>query len=178
MSFNQLRDSLAAPICGLFLVLVLCIIVAQRPRPPVGLRVPMLKLKQHFPGYSCEDDRQLVVRLAADGTTWINETVVQQYQLRSIFSHIYEHRHERIAFLMADPSIPFGRVAAAFDKASFSIEGMHVILLTEGLQRHLTESYIESTRTPGRYVPPCDLEWKENGYNAPSIFENDLAPAQ
>ena len=136
----------------------------------------MMKLKQHSPGYSCEDDRWLVVRLASDGTTWINETVVQQHQVRSLIFQIFEYRHERVAYLMADPSIPFGRVATVLDNVSSSIEGMHVVLLTEGLKGHLTEAFVGSTSGSEKYVPPCDLEWKENGYNAPSMFENDLAP--
>ena len=176
MNFNQMKESLAAPLAALFLVLILYLLAVHRPKPQVGLRVPMMKLKQHSPGYFCQDDRWLVVRLAADGTTWVNETVVQERQLRPLLFQIYENRHQRVAYLMADPSIPFGRVAAVLDSASSSIEGMHVVLLTEGLKGHLTEAFVGSTSSSERFVPPCDLEWKENGYDAPSMFENDLAP--
>jgi|GEM_PF-4855654 Biopolymer transport protein len=175
MKFNQLRNLLAAPLAGLFLVLLLCVFVAQRPQPSTGLRVPMVKFKPHSPGYGCEDDRWLVIRLAADGRTWINETEIQVDQLQPSLFEIYQNRQGRVAYLMADPSVPYARVAGILATASSSIENLHVILLTSALQKSQTRAYVSIRSTTDRnYIPPCDMEWKENGYYAPSMSEDDL----
>lgn len=177
MNLIKLRGLLAAPLASLILILILCVFVARRPQPAFGLRVPMVKLKQHSPGYVCEDDRLLIVRLMKDGNVWINETAISTEQLRPLLFKIFEYRHERVVYLFAEPSVPYGKFVEFFGQVSSSISGLHVILLTDEI---LKSPYrLVGVVDPSRlevYVPECDLEWSENGFNAPSMSDPDVVP--
>ena len=177
MNFNQLKESLAAPLAALFLLLTLYFSAAHRPQPQVGLRVPMMKLKQHPAGYVCEDDIQIMARLTADGRMWINWTQISPNDMQLRLAEIFKGRNERVVGVMVDQTISYARFAAFLSLVNSTMPDTHVILLTPALQRRFIDPNIVRIRDePWAYVPPCDLEWKENGYNAPSMFENDLAP--
>ncbi len=140
----------------------------------------MMKLRQHSPGYFCEDDILIIARLTADGRTWINWTQIEPDQLQPLLTQVYEGRHERAIHVMADPSIPYGQFAEFLAKISSSRPVLHIVLLTEGVKNDAMSPAIavRVPNKPGEYPPSCDLEWKENGYDAPSIYENDLVPAR
>jgi biopolymer transport protein ExbD len=116
MNLTQVRESFAAPVAGLLLVLLLWFLAAGRPRPAVGLRIPMVKLKQHSVGYVCEDDLPIILRLTVDGQMWINQTKVAPDRLGPLVAQIVRGRDEFAVYVMADPSVPYGQFAQFLDR--------------------------------------------------------------
>jgi biopolymer transport protein ExbD len=179
MNLLRLRELLAAPVAGLLLVLILCVLVERRPQPAVGLRVPMMKLKQHSPGYVCEDDIPIVLRLTADGRMWFNQTEVAPEHLESLVAKVVEFRQERVVYVMADPSVLYGQFAEFLAIVNSSEPGLHVVLLTDKFRERVWGPpvvRVHVLNNPQEYVPPCDLEWSENGFVfAPSMYTADSA---
>jgi biopolymer transport protein ExbD len=170
MDFNRLQSWIAAPLAGLFVILCLCWFGMHRPEPGMGIYVPTLKMRQHAAGYGCEDDRWLVVWLRGGGKLQINETPMERERLAPTIRLIFENRRSRVAYLMADPGVSVAEAAWALDSIESAISGMHVVLMTPEFKR-LAERPI-SVRVvpnPGPYIPACDWEWAENGYESPSI---------
>ena len=169
MDFNRLQSLIAAPLASLFVILCLCWFGAQRPREPVGINVPTLKMRRHSVGYGCEDDRWVVVWLRGGGKLQINETPMEREQLAPTIRLIFENRVSRVAYLMADPGVNVAEAAWALDSIGSATSGMHVVLMTPNFKK-LAELPVpvHIVPNPGPYIPPCDWEWAENGYEAPS----------
>lgn len=161
-----------APLASLFLALSLYAFLAGAPRP-VGIRVPTLKLRQHSPGYACEDDRWLVVWLRDGGKVQINETPIDREQLAAKIKLIFENRIGRVAYLLADPEVSFAEAAWAIDRIESALPGMHVILLTPEFKKLTMLPPLRVDAKPHDYVPSCDWEWAENGFDAPSIQDKN-----
>lgn len=139
----------------------------------------MMKLKQHAIGYVCEDDIPIVLRLTSDGRMWFNWTEVAPERLGPLVAEVVEGRGERVVYVMADPSVPFGQFAEFLARVNSSEPGLHVVLLTDKFRAGVWAPPVVRVRvpsTPHEYVPPCDLEWKENGFLAPSMYAPDPAP--
>jgi biopolymer transport protein ExbD len=174
MDFNRLQSLIAAPLASLFVILCLCWFGMHRPEPAVGINVPTPKMRQHSAGYGCEDDRWLVVWLRGGGKIQINETPMERERLGPTIRLIFENRVSRVAYLMADPGVNVAEAAWALDRIESAIPGMHVVLMTPGFKK-LAELPVQVriVLNPGPYIPPyippCDWEWAENGYEAPSI---------
>ena len=181
MNLIRLRELLAAPVAGLLLLLILCVLVERRPQPAFGLRVPMMKLKQHPLGYVCEDDIPIVLRLTADGRMWFNQTEVAPEHLGPLVAKVVESRGERVVYVMADPSVLYGQFAGFLGRVNYSVPDLHVVLLTDRFRERVWGPPIVRVRSlnePREYVPPCDLEWSENGFVfAPSMYAADSAQA-
>jgi biopolymer transport protein ExbD len=173
MDLSRLRAFLAMPIATLLAVLVLCVLVVRRPQPEVGLRVPLVKLKHHAFGYACEDDIPHVVRLTADGRMWFVKTEVAADKLGPLIAEVNQGRQEHVVYVMADPAVTFGQFASFLGEINSSLPGLHVLLLTGQLRNYLDPPAIGHS---GERVEdaPCDLEWSENGFIAPSM--NATAP--
>ena len=179
MSTNSLRESLLASVAGLFLVLILCLFVMRRPQPSMGLSIPVMKLKQHTPSYVCEDDIPVVLRLKVDGSYRINWTEVTPEQLRSSVTEIFRGRQEPVVYAEADPSVSYNLFVEFLAVIKSTTPGLHVILLTPQLTRYVEGPIIVRVPSaPAEYMPPCDLEWKENGFDAPSMSEEDSGPTR
>src|SRR5665213_140549 len=175
MNLAQVRESFAAPVAGLLLVLLVWFLAAGRPKPSVGLRIPVVKFKQHSIGYVCEDDLPIVLRLTADGQMWINQTKVVPDRLSERVSKIVHSRDEFAVYVLADPSVPYGQFAEFLERLYSSTPDLHVILVTEKLRERLQgPTVVRVPSKPQEYVPPCDQEWQENGFRAPSMYAGDV----
>jgi hypothetical protein len=129
-------------------------------------------MRRHSVGYACEDDRWVVVRLRGGGKLQINETPMEREQLAPRIRLIFESRVSRVAYLLADPGVNVAEAAWALDRIGSATSGMHVVLLTPNFKKKLTEQppvWVSTISNPGPYIPICDWEWAENGYEAPSI---------
>jgi biopolymer transport protein ExbD len=176
MNASQLRFWVAAPMAGLFLVLGLCAFIVREPQASTGLPMPIPRIRSHSSNYVCEDDRQIVVRITEDGRLWINQTGMTPVELKTALKRINEYRSEHVAYLIAAPSTPYQKFADTFNVIRSSVTGMHVILITPRLQRYFEAIPRPMTLKELKEYPICPLEWKENGYEAPSIYSVDAHP--
>jgi biopolymer transport protein ExbD len=170
----KLRLLLAAPVASLFLVLSVFPLLKRETRPSVGLRIAMPQLRSHSPRYVCEDDIPHLIRLTADGRTWFVYTDVSDRDLRDLLVTVNQGRHERMTYLVADPSVPFARVVRVLQQIQSSVPGMHVIMVTPELMTHVERPIPVHVGQPD-YSDHCVFEWAENGFDAPSIKGPDVA---
>jgi len=151
MDLIRLRALVAAPLAGLFLVILLCTLAMQRP-VSVGIDVPMTRVRE-IPIENCFSglsDRDLILRIKDDGTVWINETQEKRENIRPILSKIYGYRAERIAYLLIDPNVSYEEFADVYNLAASSTPNLHIGLLTRGIRNHV------------EHCPPgfgCTIEW-------------------
>jgi biopolymer transport protein ExbD len=165
MDLIRLRTLLAAPLASLFLVLLLCALPTRGPAS-VGINVPMTRVRE-IPSENCFSglsDRDIVLHLKDDGSTWINETRLRREEIRERMSRIYENRAERIAFMLVDPNVSYGEFADVYDQAASSTPGLHIGLLTRQLREHVDHC------PPGR---GCTIEWAHEPGN---IFCKNMYP--
>jgi biopolymer transport protein ExbD len=151
MDLISLRALLAAPLASLFLVLSFCAFVMQRP-VSAGMNVPMTGVRE-IPSENCFSglrDRDIVLRIKDDGSTWINETRLKREDIRSIMSEIYGYRAERITYFLVAPNVTYGEFADVFHSAASSTPDLHIGLLTRQIKEHLDHC------PPGR---GCTIEW-------------------
>lgn len=80
---------------------------------------------------------------------------------------------------MADPTWSFGKVAELLNRVNGALPGLHIILMTHELRSHFETVQPLHALQPGEPIPPppCDMEWAENGFDAPSIYGPDIARA-
>jgi biopolymer transport protein ExbD len=170
MNASQLRLWLAAPMASLFLVLGICAFIVRGPTASIGLPLAIQKIRSHPPSYFCEDDRQIVVRITEDRKLWINETEMTPVRLRVLLGQINEYRSEHITYLMAAASTPYQQFTDTLNTIRSSVSGMHVILITPQLQRYFEVIPRPVTAQRLKKYEVCPLEWKENGFDAPSVY--------
>jgi hypothetical protein len=114
--------------------------------------------------------------LSPTGQMWINQAKVAPDQLRPRVAEIVHGRDESAVYVMADPSVPYGQFAQFLDRVNASKPGLHVILVTEKLRERLQgPPVVRFASKPHDDVPPCDQEWQENGFRAPSMESGQIA---
>ena len=162
MDLDRLRSLLAAPMAGLFLILALCTFVLLRPASR-GIQIPLLKVRAH-PYKDCDflSDRNIVVQLHNDGSTWINETRVSAGELRPRLAEIYENRMEKVIIILPEPEVSFGDFANMYNKVASSTSDLHIILRTRQLDKELLQCPEGSS---------CGLEWPDHKY-VPCVWTN------
>ncbi len=162
MDLDRLRSLLAAPMAGLFLILALCTFAVQRPAS-MGIQIPLLKVRTH-PYKDCDflSDRNIVVQLHNDGSTWINETRVSAGELRPRLAEIYENRMKKVIFVRPDPEVSFGNFADIYNEVASSTNDLHIILSTRQLDEELHKCPEGSS---------CGLEWPDRTYE-PCVWTN------
>lgn len=154
MDLNRLRSFLAAPRAALFLILVLCVFGVQR-QASVGMMVPLEQV-QVVPHKGCDflSDRDVVVQLHKDGSTWINETRVSSDKLRSEFAEIFENRQAGYIYINSDPDVSFEEFASLYSTANTSSSNIRVVLLTPKMRALIQQC------PPGGV---CELIWHDFG---------------
>jgi biopolymer transport protein ExbD len=165
MDLNRLRALLAAPMAALFLILALCTFAVRRPAS-VGIRIPMVRTPDNY-RYVCSDPNRIVfLRLAEDGTMWLNSTVIPPDRLTTIVKEVMENRGDRIIYVAADPRVSFGQFVDFLGRIPAARMNLHVALLTDKLRQDFEE---------GRGRAFCELEWPANEF---SSLPTDFAPAR
>jgi biopolymer transport protein ExbD len=154
MDLNRLRALLAAPLAALFLILVLCIFGVQKP-PSVGIRIPMVRFPDQ-PRNDCSDPNRIVfLRLAQDGTVWLNATAIPTDRLTTTIATVMENRSDRILYVVADPQVSYGQFVGFLDSIAKTKMVLHVALLTDQFR-----TVLEVNRSRAY----CELEWPENEF--------------
>ncbi len=64
-----------------------------------------------------EDDRTVVIQIAADGSLKINDESTDAVRMGPRLEEIFKTRAERVVFVKADPSLEYRNVAQAIDIA-------------------------------------------------------------
>jgi biopolymer transport protein ExbD len=134
MDLNRLRGLLAAPLAGLFLLLILCTFAGQRPAS-TGFLVPMIRLHHNPEEPSDCGGRSEFVRLTKDGKNWINDTEVPPDRLVSTVSDLMENRAERVVYVVVDSDLSYGPFAEFLDKVAGSTTDLHVVLVSGQILR-------------------------------------------
>jgi hypothetical protein len=164
MDLNRLRALVAAPVASLFLILLLCVLAVQRP-VSAGIQMPLMGI-HIIPAGDCFQglsDRDVIVRIQNDGSTWINETRLSPEEIRKDLTLIYENRAERYLFFVVDPGVSFGEFADLYSKAASSTPDLHIGLLSRGIRGKIER------------CPPgagCTYEWPNLPFN--NYCENDF----
>jgi biopolymer transport protein ExbD len=157
MNPDRLRALLAPAVASLFLVLVLCTFAVQRP-VSVGINVPITRVRQ-IPIENCFNglsDRDIVIRIQNDGSTWINETTLSRGDIRNRLLKIYEYREERVAYLLVDPNVSYGEFADVYGQVASSSPDLHIGLLTRQVRSQID-------RCPSG--SGCTIEWPNEPSN-------------
>jgi len=158
----RLRSLIAPAMASLFLMLSLCAFVVQRP-DSVGMHVPITKVRVHsYKDCDFLSDREIVIRLRKDGSTWINETRESPDKLRSVLAEIYDNREEKVIYMLPDPDVSFQEFADIYNKAASSTSDLHIVLSTHRLDKELDQCPQGSS---------CGLEWPDNTYE-PCVWSN------
>jgi biopolymer transport protein TolR len=76
----------------------------------------------------------IIVRVASDGTVWMNQTAVDRQELRGRLEALFAARLDRLAFLQGDRSLQFQLVAQVLDLLH-SAGASPVGLLTSELEK-------------------------------------------
>lgn len=163
----------AAPLASLFLVLCLCAFMVGTPGSE-GISIPTLQMRKHSPRYMCEDDRWMIVGLRGGGRVQINETPIAREHLAAEMKLIYANRMGRVTYLMAEPEASVADAAWAMDAIASTRMGIHVILMTPAFKDIANRGFLSQVESePQAYLPDCDWEWSENGFDAPSIHDRN-----
>jgi len=140
MNPNQVRLLVTPALASLFLILLVCAIVDRHPAS-VGLAMPILRVRA-IPIQDCSDalsDRDVVILIHGDGSTWINETKLNHDVLRKDLTEIYEYRQERFVYMIVDPEVPYSQFVDIYDKAASSTPGLHIGLLTRQFRNQMQQ---------------------------------------
>jgi len=162
MDLDRLRALVAAPLGGLFLVLVLCTFSVRRPAA-VGFRIPMLRIHRTAQNeFSC-DGRFEFLRLTRDGKTWINSTEISASQVRPSVAALMESRAERVVYVVVDSELSYGQFAKFLDSIEGATEDLHVVVISGEIRRQFEEKRtLVDPLNPSQMEqdPPtiCDLE--------------------
>jgi biopolymer transport protein ExbD len=154
MDLNRLRSLLAVPLASLFLILVLCVFGVQR-QPSVGTMVPLEHVRV-VPHKGCDfvSDRNIVVQLRKDGSTWINETRLNGDKLRAELAQIFKYRQQKYVYITSDPDVSFEEFANLYSTVDSSTSNIHVVLLTPKMRALIQQC------PPGGV---CELIWHDFG---------------
>jgi biopolymer transport protein ExbD len=145
MTLSQIRLLVTPALASLFLILLVCAIVDRHPAS-VGLALPILRVRA-IPIKDCFDglsDRDVVIQIRGDGSTWINETKLSPDVLGKELNEIYEYRQERFVYMIVDPEVPYGEFAEIYDKAASSTPGLHIGLLTRQFRNQMEQCPVGS----------------------------------
>jgi hypothetical protein len=97
-------------------------------------------------------DRNVVVQLHNDGSSWINETHVSREKLGPILTEIYENRAEKVIYMLSDPDIPYGEFANFYKTVDSSTSNIHIVLLTPKMQALIQQCPADGV---------CELIWHD-----------------
>jgi biopolymer transport protein ExbD len=140
MNPNQVRFFVAPALASLLLTLLACTFIVRRPVPE-GLSVPILRVRA-IPIQECSDvlsDRDIVVQIRGDGSTWINETKLSPDVLGRELTEIYEYREEMFVYMIVAPEVPYGEFVDIYDKVASSTRGLHIGLLTRQFRNQMEQ---------------------------------------
>jgi biopolymer transport protein ExbD len=169
MHLDPLRSLVAPAFASLFLILFVCAFVVQRPAS-VGIEVPVLRVRA-IPIKDCADvlsDRDVVIRIQNDGSTWINETKLNPNVLRETLAKIYEYRQEKFVYMLVDREVPYSQFARIWGQAASSTPGLHIGLLTRQFTNQMKECSLESG---------CTEVWPKEPFNNYCKYVPPLLPA-
>ncbi len=136
MESDRLLALLTAPFASLFLVLSLSAFVAQTPVSE-GIRIPVIRLHHDAQEPTDCDGRSEFVRLTADGKTWINSGEVPENRLTVTIANLMENRAERVAYLVADSDLSYGKFAGLLDKVTGATTNLHFVVVSGEIRRAL-----------------------------------------
>jgi biopolymer transport protein TolR len=114
------------------ILLVLLVIFMVIPHRQFGLDADLPRQVDSRVPY--DPPAAIIVRVASDGTVWINQTVVNREELRGRLERLYAARLDRVAFLQGDRSLEFQLVAQVLDRMH-SAGASPVGLLTSELEK-------------------------------------------
>jgi len=140
MDANRLPSLMAAPMASLFLVLCLCAFLMQRP-VSTGMHLPLLQVRQ-IPIRDCDfwhfvSDRDIILRIQGDGSTWINETREPPDQLADTLAMIFANRSYKYLYMFVDPDVSFAEFADVYGKTAASSQGLHIGLISRRMMSQL-----------------------------------------
>ena len=162
MKSERIWSFLAAPVAGVFLILLLSVFATGR-ESPTGLSVPITHVRT-FPFDHCWDDRSVWIRVLKTGIIRINETPVPRNELKLRISQIYANRSEpNAAFMMVDPEVPYERFLDVYNELTSANRNLHVGVVTDGVMRDLKACPSGAS---------CGLDWPDHKYIPWCLYSN------
>jgi biopolymer transport protein ExbD len=133
MDKHRLVTPLLASMVGLLLILSICAITSEKPAS-TGMHVPIIRFGV-LPNEGCDavNSRSIVISIKSDGSILINETHIPLGELKGRLTDIYTNRSVKLAFIMPDPDVTFGKFANAYDMVASSTQDLHIGLLSPQL---------------------------------------------
>jgi hypothetical protein len=160
VALERFRTLMALPLASLFLILLGCILATQRP-VPMGVRMPLLRLRQSRQDISC-DGRWVFVELLEHGKAKVNSEPAPTENLSAIVGQLMESRAERVVYLVPSRGISFSWFVETLNALQESAPGTHVGVLS-GTVRDQYEGPSTGSILQRTYLP-CDIVWPAKGF--------------
>lgn len=167
MDPGRLRLFVVAPLAAVLLIFRAGSFLADH-HSSNGSYLPLPKVVATSASDWCMDDRNIVVKINANGDLQINETPEDIRTLGPVLAQIFEHRTERVAFMLADPHVPFERVADAYSQIRAARADIDVALVTPGLNADI-DACTEPNKT-------CRLDFPDHKYTHSCFFDRPAIP--
>lgn len=157
MDLNRLRMMLAAPLAGLFVVLVLCVLAVRRPEPAVGIWIPMMKLRS-TPLSNCEFNGFTVyLRSGGKFGGGDRDAVVQKEVLLSRIREARDDIQDDTIFIITDPDVPYGQFVELIADVRAVAPPDHIAVVTNEAQVEMVDSL--ARRPIAVAADRCRFEW-------------------
>jgi len=157
---EKLLQGLAAPFCGLFLVLAL---FAAAPVPPAkGVRFELLRLREA--PFVCGDGRPVVVHFEKGGAVWINEENVGAQRTPRAVAEIMTNRAERVVFLLPGKDSSVQDVSSLVDRLNSAVSDLNIGVVTDSQRELLERDSVRQNGNGMKYVPIECMAWPSSAF--------------
>ena len=156
MGLGRLRTLLALPLASLFLILLVCVFPVQRT-PPVGIRVPMMRVRQ-TPLANCAFNG-FTVYLRSDGKIagGKREDVVLRETMLSRIKEARDNIQDDTIFVITDPDVSYGQFAELIADIHNVAPPDHIAVVTH--EGQITMFYYPNGKPVEVLADRCRFEW-------------------
>jgi len=161
MDLNRLRMIVAASVASLFVVLVLCVFAVQHPQPSEGIWVPMMRTRA-VPLRNCSFNG-FTIHVLADGKLTGADAGLKftDELLVSRAAQAQDYISDDTFYVIADPSVPYGRVTDVLSEIQHAAPRDRVALVPREAQVEEV-GYSSDPRIDNLWADRCVYEWVGN----------------
>jgi len=156
MGLERFRTLLALPFASLFLILLACMFVVQRPAS-MGIRISIMRLRP-VPLSNCEFNG-FTVHLRSDGIV-VGSGLEGPVPEETVLSRIKEARdniQDETIFVIADPDVPYSKFAQLIADIHNAAPPDHIGVVTR--EGQITEHQYSSGKALEMLADRCRFEW-------------------
>lgn len=156
MDVERFRTLFVVPLASLFLILLVCVFVVQRPSA-IGIRIPMMRVRS-APLTNCEFNG-FTVYLRSDGKVagGNRDDVVSMETMLSRITEAADNIQDDTIFVITDPDVSYGEFAKLIGEIHKVAPADHIGVVTREAQitmfDHLSGKHLRTL------ADRCRFEW-------------------